>query len=135
VNSECKKIWEGELTDYWMDNGILYGSSRQSERTIEKLKKDFDLVRKITDNKKVCFVLDNTHSIGYDIYTLKYSLKEIPETYKAIAFVSRSSTGKMVSEIFSQLYSVETLPICIFDNYDSANEWIKQIKGGSGYAF
>jgi hypothetical protein len=135
VNNEYTKFWEGELTDYWMDNGILYGTSRQNTRTIEKLKKDFELVRQITDNKKVCFILDNTNSIGYDINTLKYSLKEIPQTYKAIAFVSRSSTGKMVSEIFSQLYSTETLPVQIFDNHDAANEWIKQINGGPGYTF
>jgi hypothetical protein len=121
------QIWEGELSDYRMDgDGILYGVSKQSPRTFEKLKKDFSLVKQITKNRKVCFILDNTNTRGYDIMTLNYSLTEIPKIYKAIAFVSRSNIGKTVSSFFLQLYSSETLPVEIFDNENSAKDWIKQ---------
>jgi hypothetical protein len=126
VNNE---IWQGELSDYRMDaDGILYGTSKESARTIQKLKKDFSLVKEITGNKKVCFILDNTNTKGYDIATLKYSLNEIPKIYKAIAFISRSATGKIVSSFFLQLYSSETFPVQIFENENHAREWIKQYK-------
>lgn len=129
------EIWQGELSDYWMEDGILFGVSKKNPRTLERLRKDFVLVRKITDNKKINFILDNTNTTGYDIPTLKYSLIEIPKVYKAVALVSRSSTGMMISTIFSQLYSSDTLPVQIFEHVDQAKQWIKEQERGLNYSF
>jgi hypothetical protein len=128
------QIWHGELTDYWLEDEVLFGSSKQTSCTIEKLRTDFNLVKKITNNKRTCFILDNTYTKGYDIVTLKYSLSEIPQTFNAIAFVSRSSNGKMVSEIFAQLYSAESLTVQIFDQVIPAKEWILQYKKAFRYS-
>ncbi len=47
-----RQIFEGEIATYWFDDGILVSLSKSPKRTVENIKGNIALVKKITNNKK-----------------------------------------------------------------------------------
>ena len=120
------KVYEGELADFWFDeDGILCAVSKMTPRTLEKQKANYDLVRKITDNKRVCLLADNTLTYEQDDDTRKLMADEIPKIFKAMAVVSRTVFGKAVSDTFLY-YHGTPVPIRTFNDENEAREWLKQ---------
>ena len=123
---ENAKIYQGELADFWFDeNGILYAVSKAVPRTLEKQKMNYDLIREITGNEKVCLLADNSVTYTQDNHTREYSAKEIPSLFKAMAVISRTSLGKAASFLF-QYYEGQPIPIMVFDNEKDARTWLMQ---------
>jgi hypothetical protein len=48
-----REIVEGDIASYWFDNGILVSLSKNPKRTVESIKANVNLVKKITGNKRV----------------------------------------------------------------------------------
>lgn len=119
-------VWHGVLADYWVDDDdILHGISKDAPRNAETVKENFDLIRQITGGKKVCVIIDNTHTKPYNIEDLKTLIKEGNQVYRAVAYVSRSPIGKMVGGISEQLNPHGSAPIRVFDNTENALKWIR----------
>lgn len=124
---EQQGVWHGLMADYWFDeHGILHAVTKDTPRSVDNLKANFDLVHEIIGGKKVCVILDNTFTQAYDMKALNHLLKEFKGAFKAIAFVSRSAIGKMLGTISCELIPFETLPIKVFETTEEAREWIKR---------
>ena len=120
------KIYEGELADFWMDEeGFLCAFSKMVPRTLEKQKANYDLIRKITGNKRVCLLADNTLTYETDEATQKYMASEISELFKAMAVTSRTIFGQAVSDTFLY-YNGTPVPIKTFKDDNKARAWLRQ---------
>lgn len=120
------KVYEGELADFWFEeDGILCAVSKMIPRTLEKQKANYDLIRQITSNKRVCLLADNTLTYEHDDETRKYMASELPNLFKAMATVSRTVFGQAVSDTFLY-YQGTPVPIKTFKNEDEARTWLRQ---------
>jgi len=119
------KVYEGELADFWFDDGILCAVSKMTPRTMEKQKANYDLIRKITNNKRVCLLADNTLTYEQDDATSKYMAAEIPKVFKAMAVISRTVFGQAVTDTFLY-YHGTPVPIKIFKEEEEARVWLRQ---------
>jgi len=105
-----KEILEGEIADYWFDDGILFSLSKNPMRTVEKIKANVQLVKKITNNKPVPLLIYLSNSPVPDKATRKYSTELLPEIYSAMAMVSKPGLSKFIMNI---LFALKKPPIPI----------------------
>jgi hypothetical protein len=123
---EKKKIYHGQLADFWFDtDGILHAISKpEGIRSIETLKGDLELIKSFSEDKRVGLILDNSFTKAYDIKMIRFTIKEYPKLFKAVAFIPNSPIGKMISSILSTLNPGDIMPIATFENKNDAKKWI-----------
>jgi hypothetical protein len=120
------KIFEGELATFWLDeHGILCALSKNTLRTLEKQKKNYEFIKEIVGNKKVCLLSDTTSSSPQDRKTREYSAIELPKMFNAMAVISDSVLGRYIANLFVVLKN-QPIPIKMFDDEQEAKEWLKQ---------
>ena len=120
------QLIEGEIADYWLDPiGILYSYSKNPKRTVENIRNNIALVKKITGNRKVPLLIYLSNSPVPDKETRKFSTEQLPNVYKAMAMVSKPGLSKFIMNI---LFSLKPPPIPMksFSNDKEAREWLKQ---------
>lgn len=120
------QLIEGEIADYWFDpTGILYSYSKNPKRTVENIRNNIALVKKITGNKKVPLLIYLSNSPVPDKATRKFSAEQLPNVYKAMAMVSKPGLSKFIMNI---LFSLKPPPIPMksFSDDKEAREWLKQ---------
>lgn len=118
------KVIEGELATFWLDeNGILCAVAKATERTLQKQKDNYQIIREIAGNKKICLLSDATLAGPMDKETRDYASKELPDVIKAMAVISHSATGTFTSTVFMSLKQ-EPVPIKLFDNEAEARIWL-----------
>jgi hypothetical protein len=123
---ENTHIHEGQLAAFWFDkDGILYAKSKKSPRTLENQKETYELIKKISGNKKVCMLSEATNSAAMDKETRDYISKEMPNTFKAMAVTSYSSLGIFIFNIFLGIKH-QPIPIKMFATEKEAKEWLMQ---------
>lgn len=115
------RIYKGVIVDYWLDeNGILYGVSKEGPRNMINVQENFELVHRITGGKRVCAILDITHTSPYDMNTFVYVQEELCKAFKAIAYISRSAIGVVISSASSCM----TVPVKFFTSPEEARSWL-----------
>lgn len=120
------ELYEGELATFWFDaSGILCAYAKPVERSLEKQINNYEFIRHISGNKKVCLLANATSSKFIDDATRKYIQDEMPKLFKAMAVVSDSAFGKVNTVIFKNL-NADTIPIELFAEEAEAIEWLKQ---------
>jgi hypothetical protein len=121
-----KKIYHGQLADFWFDtDGILHAISKPDGiRSLDTLKEDLDLIKNFSENKRVGLILDNSFTKAYDIKMIRFTIKEYPKLFKAVAFIPHSPIGKMISSILTTLNPSDVMPIATFENENDAKKWI-----------
>ncbi len=83
------QVYKGEIADYWMEDGILISLSKSTLRTIENIKGNVALVKKITGNKKIPLLIYLSNTPVPDKATRKFSTVMLPEIYVAMAMISK----------------------------------------------
>jgi hypothetical protein len=120
------EIYEGELATFWFDdNGILFANAKNTPRTLEKQIKNYEFLKQITGDKKVCLLSDTTNTSPQDKETRDYVAKEIPNIFKAMAVISTSVMGGFTSNVFIAIKQ-QPVPLKMFENESEAKEWLKQ---------
>jgi len=120
------RIYEGPFTKFWLDEfGILHAESQNIPRTLQGQKETMELIRRITDNKKVCMVADTTHATTMDKETRLFVAKEMPSMFKAVAVVSTSALGQFFGNLFLGLKN-NPVPMRLFTSEADAIEWLKR---------
>ena len=118
-------VHEGELAFFWFDeSGILCALSKDTPRTFEKQQKNYEFIKNISGNKKVCLLSDTTNSATQDKATRDYMAQEIPNVFIAMAVISDSILGKFITNMFLHLKQ-QPIPIKFFSNEKDAKEWLK----------
>ncbi len=122
---ENVNIYEGELATFWLEeNGILCAIGKSTTRSLEKQKANFEYIKQITNDKKVCLLTDASSSGPQDTITRAYTAAEMPNRFKAMAVIANSVTGKYIVNLFLTLKS-QPVPIKMFTNEQEARKWLK----------
>ena len=117
--------FESELAVFWFDNdGILYSKSKQQQRTIEALKKDYEFLKRINDGKKVCLLADATKMSQIDKETRNYIDEQLPNYFNAIALISKSMLGYFITNVYLTVKK-QPIPIKFFKSQKEAVVWLK----------
>lgn len=125
--SEYKPLIHGEIADYYFDNkdGILYSYSKSIKRTVENIGANVELVKKITNNKRVPLLIHLVDSPVPDKATRKFSTEILPEIYTAMAMVSKPGLAKLIMNILFKL-KPPPIPMKSFRDEKTAREWLKK---------
>ncbi len=118
--------YEGELATFWFDeSGILCAIGKQTTRTLDMQKNNYDFIRQISGGKKVCLLSDATSSDPHDKETRDYMAREMPNVFIAMAVVADSAVGRFVFNTFIRLKR-QPVPMRFFPNEKEARAWLKQ---------
>ena len=120
-----KRIWEGEIADYWFEEGILISLSKSPRRTVENISGNVALVKSITNNKPVPLLIYLSNSPVPDKETRKFATEQLPLIYSAMAMVSKPGLSKFIMNILFAL-KPPPIPIKSFTDDKAAKEWLKQ---------
>ncbi|AFD08944.1 SpoIIAA family protein [Solitalea canadensis] len=118
--------FEGELGTYWFDeNGILCSVSNKILRTLDNVKSNINLIKKISNNTPVCILVYLSRSPQPDKQTRDFVAQQLSSIYKAMAIVSNSSLGSFVINFIFK-FQKPSIPMRTFSNEEDAKEWLKQ---------
>lgn len=120
-----RETFEGAIATYWFEEGILVSLSKNPKRTVENITRNVALVKRITGNKRMPLLIYLSNSPVPDKETRKFSAKQVPIIYSAMAMVSKPGLAKFIMNI---LFAVKKPPIPMksFINDKEAKEWLKQ---------
>ena len=120
-----REIFEGEIATYWFDDGILVSFSKNPKRTVENLKANVQLVKRITNNKPVPLLIYLSNSPVPDKDARKYSTEQLPVIYSAMAMVSKPGLSKFIMNILFTL-KPPPIPMKSFTDDKEAKAWLRQ---------
>lgn len=120
-----REVFEGEIASYWFDDGILVSLSKSTKRTVEGIRNNVELIKKITGDKRTPLLIYLAPSPVPDKETRQYSTEQLPLIYSAMAMVSRPGLSKFIMNI---LFSLKPPPIPMksFTDDKAAKEWLKK---------
>jgi hypothetical protein len=123
-NDSDNQLIEGEIADYLLtDNGILISYSKSILRTVENITANVELVKKITGNKKVPLLIYLKNSPVPDKETRKFSTKQLPQIYTAMAMVSKPGLVQLIMKILFK-FQIPPIPMKSFTDDKRAMEWL-----------
>jgi len=120
-----RETFEGEIATYWFDDGILVSLSKNPKRTVENIKANVELVKRITNNKPVPLLIYLSNSPVPDRETRKYSTEQLPLIYSAMAMVSKPGLSKFIMNILFAL-KPPPIPMKSFTDDKEARTWVRQ---------
>jgi hypothetical protein len=119
-------VFERPLMTVWLDEtGILNIISKATSRTKFNLEADHRFLIELIKNKKVCVLIDTTHTGLFTTERIEFTKKEMKALYKAVALVANTEAGKSGSSIVSSL-THPSIPVKLFACHQEAREWLKQ---------
>jgi hypothetical protein len=120
-----RDITEGEIATYWFDEDILVSLSKSPKRTVELIKNNIALVKRLTNNRPVPLLIYLSDSPVPDKETRNYSAQKVPEIYSAMAMVSKPGLSKLIMNMVFALKK-PPIPMKSFTDDKEAKEWLKQ---------
>ena len=120
-----RELYEGEIATYWFDDGILVSLSKSPKRTVENIKANVQLVRRITNNKPAPLLIYLSNSPVPDKAARKYSTEQLPVIYSAMAMVSKPGLAKFIMNLLFALKK-PPIPMKSFTDDKEAKNWLKQ---------
>lgn len=124
TNAEVTEI---ATSYYWFDeDGILCAVNKKTPPLpFEEIVKLVEDLKIITNNKKVCMLMDVTYSASSNKQTREYTAREFPQLVKALALVCKAPMSRMLGYLFFALVSTP-FPAKMFSNENDAKAWLKQ---------
>jgi hypothetical protein len=121
-----QKLTESSVATYWVDDdGIVYYNMKPIVIDLEMAKEHFDIIRRLSDNKKGCLIADVTDLKPLQKDVQKYFGEHLPDLAVANAIVSANALGRMIANLFF-LLNASKFPMKSFSNADDAKRWISQ---------
>ncbi|MFY9309401.1 MAG: STAS/SEC14 domain-containing protein [Bacteroidia bacterium] len=127
VKPENTKVIEWPTSTIWFDEtGILYSISKKAPPlSLEETKKSLLEFKKLIGDKKICMLVDVTHSTAASSELRDYVAEEFPKFIKAIAMISDSALGTMLANLFFTL-KTQPYPTKMFKTEAEAKIWLQQ---------
>ena len=126
IPGNTDKLYESDLAVFWFEeSGILCARTKDVIRTLDKQKRTYELIKQISDNKKVCLLSDTSSSQKVDEEIREYMASEMPKIFTAMAVLSETTIGKVPAIIFLNMNG-QPIPIKMFTEETEAREWLKQ---------
>ena len=120
-----RKIYEGEIATYWLDDGMLVSLSKSPKRTVKNITANVALVKEITGDQRVPLLIYLSNSPVPDKKTREFSTEQLPLIYSAMAMISKPGFSKFIMNILFAL-KPPPIPIKSFTNDVEAQKWLKQ---------
>jgi len=118
-------LHESELATFWFDeHGILCASIKPVDPTLQKVMAHYELIRVISDDKKVCLLSNSSSAKLLDAETRRFIEDQQLIRFKAIAVLSDNAVGKVNTAIFKNI-NKQAIPIELFSDEDEARAWLK----------
>lgn len=121
-----RQVFKGALATYWFEGGILVSLSNNVKRTVELIRENVTLVRKITGNTPVPLLIYLAKSPVPDKETRRFSAEQLPVIYSAMAMVSMPGLAALVMKLVFA-FRKPPIPIRTFTNDAEAMAWLKTI--------
>jgi len=118
-------IFEGEIANYWFEDGILVSDSKSIKRTVPLIASNVELVKTITNNTPVPLLIYLKNSPIPDKETQRFSREKLPEIYKAMAMVSKPGLALFIMNLLFK-FKKPPIPMKSFSNAEEAKKWLKQ---------
>jgi len=123
-NDRDNHLIEGEIADYLLtDAGILISYSKSILRTVENITANIALVKQITNNKKVPLLIYLKNSPVPDKETRKFSTKQLPNIYTAMAMVSKPGLAQLIMKLLFKFQN-PPIPMKSFTDDEKAKQWL-----------
>lgn len=120
------EVNETSTSTYWLHEGILYViGKRGKELPLEEQKKQTEDFKKKLNGQKICAVMDVTNSTPSSKEAREYSAKQLPEMFKAIAFVAKNPVGRMMANLYLT-FKPFSFTTKVFGDEEEAIKWIRQ---------
>lgn len=120
-----REIFEGEIATYWFEDDILVSLSKSPKRTVENIRANVALVKKITGNKPVPLLIYLSNSPVPDKKTRAFSTTQLPVIYSAMAMVSEVGLSTFIMNILFK-FKTPPIPVKSFSNAAEPKEWLTQ---------
>ena len=119
IELPTSKLWFGE-------DGIVYSVSKKAPpQSLEEVKTTMENFKQLIGPRKICLLIDATHSSETPREVRNYVAEEFPKFTQAMAIVSRSALGKMLANLFFRL-KAQPYPTKMFENETAAKAWLTQ---------
>ena len=118
---------KGEIADYKFHDGILFSYSKNPKRTIQNIRANVELVKKITGHRPVPLLIYLCDSPVPDKATRAFSREQLPVIYKAMAMVSKPGLSRLIMTILFR-FSSPPIPMKSFTDDRAALEWLQQFR-------
>lgn len=123
INSDIAEITFNEI-----DSVLSIKIMADIEIDLEKVKKHFELINKITGNKKYIAIVDGANYFHIKDDALRYMASpQATRNRIATAFYSHNLANRL-SILCLKLYSPPSTPLQYFSRKENAIDWIQQIK-------
>jgi len=122
-----RQVFKGEIASYWFDDGILVSLSNNRQRTVANITSNIALIKEITNNTKVPLLVYLKNSPIPDKETRKFSTKQLPDLYTAMAMVSKPGLAKFIMNILFKL-KPPPIPMKSFTDDKEAKQWLMQYR-------
>ena len=120
-----REVFEGEIATYWFEDGLLVSLSKSERRTVENLKRNIELVKKITNNNRVPLLIYLANSPMPDKAARKFSTEQVATNYTAMAMISKPGLAKFIMDLLFAL-KPPPIPMKNFSDEVAAKKWLKE---------
>lgn len=119
------EVFETTTSKYWFENGIMCIVTKKAEPpNLETHIKDIQEFKKQAGDKKICAIAEINHTSQSSKEVRDYNIKELPELFKAIAFVIRNPLMRMIANLYLGAMDI-SFPVKMFSDDVEAKEWLK----------
>ena len=119
-----KEIIESPTAHLWIDDdGILNSISKEGARTMAGVKETIRVIKEMTGGEKICYLADTSNATYYTIEMRNELSNNIHTSFKAVALVPCTETGKVMGSIL--FMRKKPCPIKFFEDIDEAKAWLK----------
>lgn len=121
-----RQTYESSIATYWFDDGILVSLSKSPRRTVELIKENVALVKKITNNQPVPLLIYLSDSPMPDKATRKFSNEMVPQIYSAMAMVSKPGLSSFIMKMVFAMQK-PPIPMKSFTDPAEAQRWLRSL--------
>lgn len=118
-----RPVYEGEIADYWFEDGILISLSKSPRRTVANISGNVALVTQITGNRRVPLLIYLSKSPVPDKETRQFATQQLSRIYSAMAMVSKPGLSRFIMNFLFRL-KTPSIPMKSFTDAREAKAWL-----------
>jgi hypothetical protein len=126
IPPDSAEVFETETSKYWFVGDLLYIVTKHGpEPDLEIQKKRTEEFKQKLGGKKVCAIVDISHSSPSSKKAREYNTGELPKIFKAMAFVTKNPLSRMLANIYLGVKPLP-FPVKMCSCEEEAHKWIQQ---------
>jgi hypothetical protein len=120
------KVTETEIAYFWEEDGAVCTVAKKVRRTMENLAEYTSALKERIKKRKIYYLADLTNVQSYSREEKQFLSAQLKDFTKAIAVVSSSPMGKMMSQVL--FTNQDNFPFRHFNSVKEARGWIRELQ-------